>query len=166
MDKNLFYPDSEVWNKDVEIIERGFESISKNAKNSANLTIKKTAFNDPDVLAYSVYEDDMRTALIFSRNSGTEDKNAVYLKCRPSLKDTLLPIADALCAHHRETMRNKESAEFKIMQKAEKLFEEKGFAEEKDLTDDVQLAISVLHALEREGKIYKENGIYKATKGF
>ena len=166
VDKNLFYPDSKVWNEDVEIIERGFESISENAKNGAKLKIKRTAFNDPDVLAYSVYEDDMQTALVFSRNSGTEDKNAVYLKCRPALKDLLLPIADAVCTHHRKTMRNKESAEFKIMKKAAKLFEEKGFAEEKDLTDDVQLAISVLHALEREGKVYKENGIYKATKGF
>ncbi len=162
VNKNLFYPDSEIWNKDVEIIERGFESVSKNAKNDAKLKIKRTAFNDPDVLAYSVYEDDMQTALVFSRNSGTEDKNAVYLKCRPALKDVLLPITNALCEHHRNTMRNNDSAEVKIMEKAAKLFEEKGFVEEKDLTDDIQLALSVLHALEREGKVYKDNGKYKA----
>lgn len=166
VNKNLFYPDCEIWNKDVEIIERGFETILKNAKNGAKLTIKRTAFKDPDVLAYSVYEDDMQTALLFSRNSGTEDKNAVYLKCRPALKDLLLPIADELCAHHRETMRNETTTEFQLIQKAEKLFAEKGCLEENDLTDDIQLAQSVLHALEREGRVYKENGRYKATEVF
>ena len=29
VDKNLFYPDSPIWNKDVEIIESGFSTISK-----------------------------------------------------------------------------------------------------------------------------------------
>ena len=164
VNKNLFYPDSEIWNKDVEIIECGFESISKNAENITKLKIKRTAFKDPDVLAYSVYEDDMQTALLFSRNSGTEDKNAVYLKCRPALKDVLLPITDELCAHHRTTMRNKDSAEAQYIEKAEKLFAEKGCLEENDLTDDTQLAQSVLHALEREGRVYKENGVYMATK--
>ncbi len=166
VDKNLFYPDSPIWNKDVEIIERGFSTISKNAKNGAKLSIKRTAFKDPDVLAYSVYEDDMQTALLFSRNSGTEDKNAVYLKCRPALKDMLLPIADELCAHHRNTLRNKDSAEAQYIEKAKKLFSEKGSIEEKDLTDDIQLAQSVLHALEREGKVIKENGRFKATEAF
>ena len=136
-------------------IEAGLRKLPEKTDDSKKLTAKRTAFNDPDVLAYSVYEDDMQTALIFSRTSGTEDKNAVYLKCRPTLKDMLLPIADALCSHHREKMRNKESTEFMIMQKADKLFAAKGFVEEKDLTDDVQLAIAVLHALEREGKNYK-----------
>lgn len=166
VDKNLFYPDSPIWNKDVEIIESGFSTISKNAKNGEKLSIKRTAFKDPDVLAYSVYEDDMQTALLFSRNSGTEDKNAVYLKCRPALKDMLLPITDELCAHHRSTMRNEKALEAQLMKKAEKLFSEKGSIEEKDLTDDIQLAQSVLHALEREGKVIKENGRFKATEEF
>ena len=166
VDKNLFYPDSPIWNKDVEIIESGFSTISKNAKNGAKLSIKRTAFKDPDVLAYSVYEDDMQTALLFSRNSGTEDKNSVYLKCRPTLKDMLLPITDELCAHHRSTMRNEKAVEAQLMKKAEKLFAEKGSIEEKDLTDDIQLAQSVLHALEREDKVIKENGRYKATEEF
>lgn len=166
VDKNLFYPDSPIWDKDVEIIERGFSTISKNAKNGAKLSIKRTAFKDPDVLAYSVYEDDMQTALLFSRNSGTEDKNAVYLKCRPTLKDVLLPITDELCAHHRSTMRNEKALEAQLMEKAEKLFSEKESIEEYDLTDDIQLAQSVLHALEREGKVIKENGRFKATGEF
>ena len=100
------------------------------------------------------------------RSGGTEDKNAVYLKCRPTLKDVLLPITDELCAHHRITMRNKDSAEAQYIEKAKKLFAEKGSIEEKDLTDDIQLAQSVLHALEREGKVIKENGKYKAKKNF
>ena len=166
VDKNLFYPDSPIWNKDVEIIERGFETVSKNAKIGAKLTIMRTAFKDPDVLAYSVYEDNLQTALLFSRNSGTEDKNAVYLKCRPALKDVLLPITDELCAHHRKTMRNKDSAEAQYIEKAKKLFAEKGSIKEKDLTSDIQLAQSVLHALEREGKVIKENGRFKATEEF
>ena len=164
VDKNLFYPDSPIWKKDVEIIESGFSRLSKNAKNGAKLSIKRTAFKDPDVLAYSVYEHDMQTALVFSRNSGTEDKNAVYLKCRTALKDMLLPITDELCAHHRCMMRNEKAVEAQLMKKVEKLLSEKDSIEEKDLTDDILLAQSVLHALEREGKVIKENGRYMAAK--
>ena len=61
-------------------------------------------------------------------------------------------------------MRNETTIEFQLIQKAKKLFAEKGCLEEKDLTDAIQLAQSVLHALEREDRVYKENGVYKPLR--
>ncbi|MCR4939947.1 MAG: hypothetical protein K5930_07565 [Treponemataceae bacterium] len=166
VNKNLFYPDSLIWNKDIEIMEEGLKELGKERKKLPGLEVKRRIFKDPDLLAYSLYQGGMQIALLFSRNSGTEDKNAVYLKCRPDLKSMLLPIARSVCENHRKSMRNKNSPEAKYMEKAKKLFAEKGSFEAKELTQDLPLATAVLHALEREGKVLKEKNRYRAIESF
>ena len=71
-------------------IRLSWDEWKKSRANSASVEIKQIIFKDPNVLAYGIIEDNVQTAMLFSRNSGTEDKNAVYLKCKPELKDGLL----------------------------------------------------------------------------
>lgn len=152
VDKNLFYPGSDIWKADESVMQEGLAALPYKSE--------KVVFKDPNVLAYALVEGDVRVALLFSRNSGTEDKNAVYLKCRPDLADTLLPVAQALCDAHRSSMRKAGTDETKCVEKAFELLSKNGSFLQNELTNDTLLANAVLHALIREGKLQCSDGVY------
>ena len=160
VNKNLFYPGSSLWSADKEMTEKALAEWKESRANKASVEIKQIIFKDPNVLAYGIIEDNVQTAMLFSRNSGTEDKNAVYLKCKPELKDGLLPIAELLRDAHRKDMPVQGIPETECVNKAMKLLAEKGSFKAADLTNDEMLANSVLHAMVREGRICGKDGVY------
>ena len=112
---------------------------------------------DRNVLAFQVLRDGMTVALLISRNSGTEDKNAVYLKSIDDLVPALRPIAQALADNHRAKMRNPKRKEAAAAAAVMKEITGSGKFTLSDEQAKDPMMNSVLHALEREGQI-KGNG--------
>ena len=146
VDKSLFSRETPLFREDSAMLK---EALA----NAGAGDFRERRFKDNDVLAYEVVKDGLTVALIVSRNSGTEDKNAVYLKCIPSLVDTLKPVAASLAARHKEKMRNRSLPEFALSQEILDEIKRNGeFNIPEDRKSDTRL-IAVLHALEREGLI-------------
>ncbi|MBR2281959.1 MAG: hypothetical protein IJ863_04985 [Spirochaetales bacterium] len=150
VNKQLFGKGSDLFVSDADQLEK---DLSKALSGRERLSFSRRLFREPDVLAFQISKDSMVVALIVSRNSGTEDKNAVYLKCIPDLVDILLPVAQNLANRHRQLMRNHELSEARMSEGILADIRDKGrFTVPEDRRSDVRL-ISVLHALEREGQI-------------
>ena len=146
VDKHLFGRETSLFKSDSEMLFAKLKEVVKD-------TYHERRFKDNDVLAYEVVRDGLTVALIVSRNSGTEDKNAVYIKCIPELVDTLRPVAESLARRHREKMRNHELQELKIANEILDQIKAKGeFVISEEQHSDTRL-ISVIHALEREDLI-------------
>ena len=146
VDKHLFGRETSLFKDDSEMLFAKLKEVVKD-------TYQERRFKDNDVLAYEVIRDGLTVALIVSRNSGTEDKNAVYIKCIPELVDTLRPVAESLARRHKEKMRNHELQELKIAYEILDQIKAKGeFVISEKQHSDTRL-ISVIHALEREDLI-------------
>ena len=154
VDKALFAAGTDLWKEDSELIN---SLISKALAEKTGYSYELRHFMDRNVLAFQVLRDGLTVALLISRNSGTEDKNAVYLKSIEDLTPALRPIAQALADNHRAKMRNPRRKEASMAASVMAAIADKGRFE---LTDDQSkdpMMNSVLHALEREGQI-KGNG--------
>ena len=112
---------------------------------------------DRNVLAFQVLRDGLTVALLISRNSGTEDKNAVYLKSIEDLTPALRPIAQALADNHRAKMRNPKRKEASMAASVMAAISKDDRFELNEEQSKDPMMNSVLHALEREGQI-KGNG--------
>ena len=146
VDKSLFARGTALFNEDSVMLRNALADAGAGE-------FHERRFKDENVLAYEVVKDGLTVALIVSRNSGTEDKNAVYLKCIPSLVNTLRPVATSLASRHKEKMRNRNLPEFAMSQEILDEIGRKGeFTISEEKKSDTRL-IAVLHALEREGLI-------------
>jgi len=150
VNKQLFQAGTELFESDAVLLDG---TLSKALAGHAGLSFSRRAFKDSNVLAFQVERDGLTVALIVSRNSGTEDKNAVYLKCTPDLTDILLPVADALVKRHREVMRNENLPEMAIVKEILSTMEKTGSYTVSDARSKDTMFTAVLHALEREGRI-------------
>ena len=154
VDKALFAEGTDLWKEDSALID---SLISKALDKNAGYNYEIRHFMDKNVLAFQVLKDGMTVALLISRNSGTEDKNAVYLKSIEELVPELRPIAQALADNHRAKMRNPNRKEAGVAASVmESIARDGRFELTADQAKDPMMN-SVLHALEREGQI-KGNG--------
>lgn len=113
VDKTLFYRGSGVWNKDREILEAEFKALKAEGKVSDETVLVFEDKEDSHMLYASVKEGDKQLGAIFCRNSGTEDKTAVYVKCKVELENVLLPVGVKLKDNHLATMKNVNRIEYK-----------------------------------------------------
>jgi phosphomannomutase len=113
VDKTLFYRGSPVWNKDLKIIRDEIQKqiLKGNLNPDTELVIENK--EETHMLYISILEKGSQLASIFCRNSGTEDKTAVYVKCRQEFKEILLPIGEMLRDNHLASMKNKDRIEYK-----------------------------------------------------
>ena len=154
VDKALFADGTELWKEDSAMIDG---LISKALAEKSDYRYELRHFMDKNVLAFQVLKDGLTVALLISRNSGTEDKNAVYLKSIDELVPALRPIAQALADNHRAKMRNPKRKEAGVAASVMKAIADEGkFVLTEEQAKDPMMN-SVLHALEREGQI-KGNG--------
>ena len=154
VDKALFADGTELWKEDSAMIDG---LISKALTEKTDYRYELRHFMDKNVLAFQVLKDGLTVALLISRNSGTEDKNAVYLKSIDELVPALRPIAQALADNHRAKMRNPKRKEAGVAASVMKAIADEGkFVLTEEQAKDPMMN-SVLHALEREGQI-KGNG--------
>ena len=154
VDKALFADGTDLWKEDSSLING---LIFKELAEKSGYSYEIRHFMDKNVLAFQVLKDGLTVALLISRNSGTEDKNAVYLKSIDELVPALRPIAQALADNHRAMMRNPRRKEAGVAASVMEAISKDGKFE---LTEDQAkdpMMNSVLHALEREGQV-KGNG--------
>ena len=155
VNKMLFCQGSKLFEEDAAMLDK---SLAEAIKDEKSLSARKRAFKDRNVLAYEIIRDGLTEALIVSRNSGTEDKNAVYLKCTPDLTAILEPVAKMLVSRHREAMRNENLPEMEIVRLILCSIDQSGCFTVSDAQQKDTMFTSVLHALEREGRI-KGDGV-------
>ena len=154
VDKALFADGTALWKEDSELIN---SLISKALAEKSGYSYELRHFMDRNVLAFQVLRDGLTVALLISRNSGTEDKNAVYLKSIEDLVPALRPIAQALADNHRAKMRNPRRKEASMAASVMASISKDGRFELNEEQSKDPMMNSVLHALEREGQI-KGNG--------
>ena len=154
VDKALFADGTALWKEDSELIN---SLISKALAEKSGYSYELRHFMDRNVLAFQVLRVGLTVALLISRNSGTEDKNAVYLKSIDDLVPALRPIAQALADNHRAKMRNPRRKEASMAASVMTAINNEGRFELTDEQSKDPMMNSVLHALEREGQI-KGNG--------
>lgn len=152
--KELFYNGSPLWNEDVELIQKEIKALGE-------FTLENVQMKDPNVLVYYVLKDGKKCALIFIRNSGTEDKNAVYLKCRSGIEEKLLPVVQKLRELHRAKMLDSSREEVVLENEILKIIREKGHFVKKDLCSAESGTVeSALHALVKERIISNHSDSY------
>ena len=154
VDKALFADGTALWKEDSELIN---SLISKALAEKSSYSYELRHFMDRNVLAFQVLREGLTVALLISRNSGTEDKNAVYLKSIEDLVPALRPIAQALADNHRAKMRNPRRKEASMAASVMAAINNEGRFELTEQQSKDPMMNSVLHALEREGQI-KGNG--------
>ena len=154
VDKALFADGTTLWKEDSDLING---LISKALAEKSGYSYELRHFMDRNVLAFQVLKDGLTVALLISRNSGTEDKNAVYLKSIENLVPALRPIAQALADNHRAKMRNPRRKEASTAASVMAAISKDGRFELTEEQSKHPMMNSVLHALEREGQI-KGNG--------
>ena len=135
----------------TEALDRGYIAGVK------DILAKSVVKGVLDSMIAGVLKDGMTVALLISRNSGTEDKNAVYLKSIEELVPELRPIAQALADNHRAKMRNPNRKEAGVAASVMESIARDGRFELNAEQSKDPMMNSVLHALEREGQI-KGNG--------
>lgn len=155
VNKNLFYKGSDLWKKDEVLIK---ETIACDK----TLSLKQIQMKDPNVLVFNIIYQGKICALLFSRNSGTEDKNAVYLKCRKGFEDRFLPLANELSLQHCKNMKDNTREEVICENKIMETIDKKGFAVKADLDSafDSGIIESAFHALVKEKLICNQNDSY------
>ena len=155
VNKNLFYNGSDLWKKDEALIK---ETIARDK----TLSLKQVQMKDPNVLVFNIIYEGKICALLFSRNSGTEDKNAVYLKCRKGFEDRFLPLATELSLQHCKNMKDNSREEVICENKIMETIDKKGFAVKADLDSEFDSGTieSAFHALVKEKLICNQNDSY------
>lgn len=171
VDKSLFYRDSNVWNSDKKIIEEEIARIKQSGSLSSSVQLIFEDKEDANMLYASLMDGDSLLAAIFCRNSGTEDKTAVYVKCKQELESVLLPVGVKLKDNHLSTMKNVNRIEYKYETEILKELEAKkelSISELKTILDgkftepisDTDL-YGVIYGLKKEGRASFENDVVK-----
>ncbi len=108
VEKTLFQRGSAVFEADREIAAAEFKKSKKDMNLDGELE-EKVFENDPDMLylrAKSGKNGDVAGA-IFARNSGTENKTGVYIRCIPAFSGIMLNVALKLVEHHRKSLKDR-----------------------------------------------------------
>ncbi len=169
VDKTLFYRGSSVWNSDSEILLNEFEKLKEKKVLSQDCSLTFEIKEDSHMLYASIKKSEVQIAAIFCRNSGTEDKAAVYVKCKEEFEKALLPIGISLRDNHVKNMKNHQRKEYRqevvllnvlatqndlsIIKLKEIL--ELNYNEKVSETD----LYSVVYGLKKEGRVSFENSL-------
>ncbi len=93
--KSLFFPGSVIWKEAERIIKKG-------------LRAELLSFSDDSqVLCYRVQGDNSGgTGIIFVRNSGTENKSGIYIRCSKDLHSAMAAVSNTLFAFMMKNMKD------------------------------------------------------------
>ncbi|MGL1893418.1 MAG: hypothetical protein OCD02_17410 [Spirochaetaceae bacterium] len=175
VDKTLFFKGSSIWNSDKKILMNEFQKLHSKNQISAHTSIEIQDKEDSHMLYASINKGDKQLAAIFCRNSGTEDKAAVYVKCKHELRSLLLPIGEALRDNHVNNMKNPNRKEYQwelIMLETLNSKNNLSINELKKIVEkktDKKIAETDFHAviygLKKEGRLCLENSLINLNKG-
>jgi len=126
VDKTLYYRGSAIWNKDREFVEKAIAEAIANSKLPKTTVIKYEDKEDLNVLYINILDGDKLLGVLFMRNSGTEDKNAIYVKGQRNYEEVLCKIGSNVQTMHTTEMKNKNRIEYKYEQAIIKSLDENG----------------------------------------
>jgi hypothetical protein len=163
VDKTLHYRGSGLWNKDKELIEKEIAEAIKEYKLPEQTQIQYEDKEDENVLYINILNGEKLLGVIFVRNSGTEDKNAIYVKGEPQFEKALCQIGLAVQKMHTAEMKNKNRSEYIYEQAVIKNLEAGNGQTD---IDTVLSALNggsesdlfgVIHGLKKEGRVEIQN---------
>jgi phosphoglucosamine mutase len=159
VDKTLYYRSSAIWNKDKESIEKLTGEAVVNSKLPKNVVIKYEDKEDLNVLYMNILDGEKLLGVLFIRNSGTEDKNAIYVKGEKQYEEILCEIGANVQKMHAAEMKNKNRIEYTYEQAVIKDLDQNGG---KTTIDKVLSGLggvsesdlfSVVYGLKKEGRV-------------
>jgi phosphoglucosamine mutase len=158
IDKTRYYNGSAIWCKDKELVEKAVAEAVSARKLPQNAAIKYEDKEDPNVLYINIVDGEKLLGVLFMRNSGTEDKNAVYVKGEKEYEKVLCGIGADVQKMHTSEMKNENRAEYKYEQAVMKKLDEGGGKTNIDavlaVLDGVSESdlMSVVYGLKKEGR--------------
>jgi phosphoglucosamine mutase len=159
VDKTRYYHGSIIWNKDREIVEKAVSEAIANSRLPKGAVIKYEDKEDLNVLYINILDGDKILGVLFIRNSGTEDKNATYVKGEKRYEEILCEIGIKVQKMHTTEMKNENRIEYKYEQAIIKSLTESGG---KTTIDTVLSELgevsesdlfSVVYGLKKEGRV-------------
>nr|AGS52707.1 phosphoglucosamine mutase [uncultured bacterium contig00064] len=160
VDKTRHYRGSAIWNKDKELVEKEIKDAAASGKLPKNTRIKYEDKEDPNVLYMNIQDGETLLGVLFMRNSGTEDKNAVYVKGEREYEEILCEIGGKVQIMHTAEMKNENRIEYKYEQAIMKNLDDNCGETTIDnvlsgLGADVNESdlFAVIHGLKKEGRI-------------
>ncbi|MDR0442537.1 MAG: hypothetical protein LBH44_03925 [Treponema sp.] len=113
VDKTRYYRGSVIWNKDKELVEMAVNDAIANSKFPKSTKIKYEDKEDLNILYMTILDGEQLLGVLFMRNSGTEDKNAVYVKGEKKYENVLCEIGAKVQTLHAAEMKNENRIEYK-----------------------------------------------------
>jgi len=159
VDKTRHYRGSAIWNRDKELVEKAVNEAIASSKLPKTTVIKYEDKEDLNVLYMNVLDGDRLLGVLFMRNSGTEDKNAIYVKGEKEYEDILCEIGAKVQKMHTAEMKNENRIEYKYEQVILKNLEaNKGKTTvDKILSDLPNVSepdlFGVIYGLKKEGRV-------------
>ncbi len=170
VDKTKHFRGSAVWNRDIALVEAEVAAAKAAGTLPADTTLKIEDKEDPNVLYVNVMSGEKLLGVLFMRNSGTEDKNATYVKGEIAYEHVLSSIGKKVQIMHTELMKNEGRIEYTY----EKITMEALAATKESTVDAILAAVkakglevtetdlfSVLYGLKKEGRIAVEERTVK-----
>jgi len=159
VDKTLYYRGSTMWNRDKELIEKAVGGAVANSKLPKSAVIKYEDKEDLNVLYITILDGSRLLGVLFIRNSGTEDKNATYVKGEKKYEEILCEIGANVQKMHTAEMKNKNRIEYTYEQAVISSLDKNGG---KTTIDNVLSGLSgvsesdlfsVVYGLKKEGRV-------------
>jgi phosphoglucosamine mutase len=126
VDKTRHYRGCAIWNKDKELVEKAVSEAVANSKLPKNTEIRYEDKEDLNVLYMNILDGNNLLGVLFMRNSGTEDKNATYVKGEKKYEEVLCEIGAKVQKMHTAEMKNENRIEYKYEQAVIKNLKENG----------------------------------------
>ena len=159
VDKTRHYRGSAIWNKDKQLVEKEVSEAIAASKLPKTTVIKYEDKEDVNVLYINILDGGRLLGVLFMRNSGTEDKNATYVKGEKKYEEVLCEIGAKVQKMHTAEMKNENRAEYKYEQALLKNLEANGgkttidsVLSELDGVSESDL-FSVVYGLKKEGRV-------------
>jgi phosphoglucosamine mutase len=159
VDKNRHYRGSALWNKDRALVEKAVGEAVALGKLSKGSRIHYEDKEDMNVLYMKIFCGEKLLGVLFMRNSGTEDKNAIYVKGEREYEGVLCGIGLQVQRLHTAEMKNEGRVEYAYEQT---VMESLGKNGGKTTIDEVLSSLSgvseadlygVVHGLAKEGRV-------------
>ncbi len=170
VDKTKHFRGSAIWKKDIKLVEEELAAAVAAGTLPADTVMSIEDKEDPNVLYVNFMSGDKLLGVIFMRNSGTEDKNATYVKGEIAYEETLVAIGKKVQVMHTAEMKNEGRIEYTYEKIAMTLLNENG----ESSVDDILAKISseghavsetdlfgVIYGLKKEGRIVLEDRTVK-----
>ncbi len=108
VEKALYQRGSAAFDSDREIASAEFKKLKKELNLEGDLE-EKYFEDDPDMLYLQAKTGKNRdvAGAIFARNSGTENKTGVYIRCIPAFSGMMLRVALKLVENHRNLLKDR-----------------------------------------------------------